>query len=187
MKSLPPADPAPEPSTPSLLDAAAARLRRPRGGEKGKRPAPAGPAISVPPRRIGWLLALGLPLGPLLGAGVAMIDAERIDARTAELRNSGRDRLAADAVNRADRAAIASGVPGFAATLDALARTLPDEARLRAVARDGDGRLFGTVATVDPDTLRAALRRDPLTARLRDSGQRQVEGAIEVTLGEPAR
>ncbi|MEI9851845.1 MAG: hypothetical protein WDN24_14570 [Sphingomonas sp.] len=77
--------------------------------------------------------------------------------------------------------------PTIGATLDALARALPPEASLIRAGRDAQGLLTVEVAAPDPDQLRAAIRRDPLLAALRDTGQRQQEATMIVTMRERAQ
>jgi hypothetical protein len=66
-----------------------------------------------------------------------------------------------------------------------LARRLPADARIVSIARDGA--LTARIATVDPDALRDALRRDAALKGLRDAGQVRGGEALIVTLKDDAR
>jgi hypothetical protein len=155
------------PPSPSLLD----QLRR--GG---------GTAPAAQAWRTAGLIAALLAAGPLLtvvGAEAlamrASDDAARAAMRASGARPDGRDSFA-KVLRR----------PGLAATLEGIARALPRDAVLQRVERGEDGRLVVEVMAPDPDRLRGALRRDPVTASLRDAGQRAGEGGMVVTL-EDAR
>ena len=163
-EKLPPPDPAP-----SLAEQLAAAARR----------APSGPGDR---RTLGWALALLLPLGPILtGLGANRL-AVRIAADTPD--------AGPGAASRTERHELARlGAGGFAPTLDRIARLLPPEARLVSVAVDrieGEEALTAEIATADPDRLRAALSRDPSSAKLRTVGERRGDGVLIVSVeGEP--
>jgi Tfp pilus assembly protein PilN len=68
--------------------------------------------------------------------------------------------------------------PGPSRTIEALARTLPAEAKIARLARQPDGAIDIEVAAPDPDRLRSALRRAPEFAKVRDAGQRAGDGEM---------
>ncbi|MBW4330305.1 hypothetical protein KY084_05390 [Stakelama sp. CBK3Z-3] len=72
--------------------------------------------------------------------------------------------------------------PGMAVTIDRIAVALPDDDRLISARRDVSGVLTVEIATADPDRLRAALHREGALSNLRDTDQRQGDGAMLVTL-----
>ena len=98
-----------------------------------------------------------------------------------QLRTGDAPRAARDAAAASLRDAVRQ--PALVATLDRLARALPDDARLVSVARESNGQLQIDISASDPDLLRGALRRDPLFITLRESGQRRTPDArVVVTL-----
>jgi hypothetical protein len=164
---LPPPDPAP-----SLAD----RL----GSAIADRGAAAPPPADA--RRLGIMLAVLLPLGPALTLAGA-------EAMAAWTRAAAAETASGAAAVRADRAAAERrelaglGTASLAQTLDAMARALPVEDRLVSLARAEDaGGVAAEVATTDPDRLRAAIARNPATARLRSTGERSGDGVLIVTL-----
>jgi hypothetical protein len=166
---LPPPDPAP-----SLADRLSAAITE---REPPRRPADL--------RRLGLALALLLPLGPALTlAGAHGLIAWTKSASAAAAAGDAASR--ASAANGERRELAALGTLGLSATLEAVARALPDEDRLIALARvDGEqpgGRMTAEVATGDPDRLRTALSRQPLTARWRSTGERPGDGVLIVSL-----
>lgn len=147
---------------------------------------------SVTAGRRAWIMAsavaLLIALAPLLTiAGAALLAG---GARSADERLAADEapRIAAARRAEADRAALSAIVrrPGIGATLDALARALPGDAMLLRAGRDAEGRLAIEVSAPDPDQLRAALRREPALAGLRDAGQRQGDAGMVVSFTEPA-
>ncbi|SOB86566.1 hypothetical protein SAMN06297144_1672 [Sphingomonas guangdongensis] len=153
----------PPPPAASLVERLATRLR---GGDW----------------RVGAAIAAAIalvPAGVVAGATLAAIAQEDRTAARARAEAGGLARAAEQ-----QRLARVLARPGIGATLEALARALPAEARLRRVARQGDGRLRVEVMTADPDRLRAALRREGATAALRDAGQQGGPGGLLVTLEE---
>jgi hypothetical protein len=66
-------------------------------------------------------------------------------------------------------------------TIEGLARALPPDATLIRAARTDAGVLEIDVVAADPDRLRAALRRAPMFARLRNTGQRQADAKMIVS------
>ncbi|WP_294265484.1 hypothetical protein [uncultured Sphingomonas sp.] len=161
-EKLPPPDPAP--SLADQLGRAARRMPVSDGGA------------------LGWVLALMLPLGPILTTFGANQLAARVAAAPAETGASADDRAELHALARL-------GPAGFAPTLDRIARLLPPEARLVSVAVDrgeGEAALTAEIATADPDRLRAALSRDPSGPKLRAVGERRGDGVLIVSVeGEP--
>lgn len=145
----------------SLIDRVAVRLR---GGDW----------------RVGAAIAGLLALVPLAVIAIATLLAIGTEDRTAARTRT--EAVALARIAEAQRLRTVLRRPTVGATLEALARALPAEARLRRVARNADGALVVEVATADPDRLRAALRREPLTAGLRDVGQQGGPGGLLVTL-----
>ncbi|MFL9842646.1 hypothetical protein ABS767_16870 [Sphingomonas sp. ST-64] len=160
----------------SLFDSIARRT----GAVTWRRPSL--PAIDV---RFAFALTALIALGPLLtiaGAGWLRADAQR-DAEA--LRAQGQARFDAEGAQRSAALQFRDAVrrPTVAVTLDRIARVVPDDARLAAVAREADGTLRIEIATSDPDPLRTALRRDPLFAAMRETGQRRTaDGRVVVVM-----
>jgi len=154
------------------------------------------PAVSarlarpMPPRvasRAEWIgAALLLAAGPLATLLLANRLTARAEAATAVLRERVEPRRAAEAARLRARAELAAMLarPGPSATVEALARALPEDAVLRRVARGGDGALAVEVFTPDPDRLRTALRRAPELAGLRETGQAGDESGLRVRFEE---
>ncbi len=162
-------DAPPPPTVPSLVD----RVARTR------------PTIAAGGRAAALGVALLLALAPVLTIVGARVLEQRAAAQTARLEA----RAEAGGAIRAARETLRGTMvrPSLGGTLDHLARALPADATLRSAARDASGALTVDVETLDPDRLRAALRRDPGTAGLRDSGQQRGEGGMVVTLVEATR
>ncbi|WP_315764252.1 hypothetical protein [Sphingomonas sp. Y38-1Y] len=162
-EKLPRADPAP-----SLADRLGTAARR--GEDTGRQGA-----------RIGWLLAVLLPAGPVL----TMLGADWLAVReraAAAVQTGGE-------ASRAERHSLARlGGSGFAPVLDGVVRVLAAEDRLAslAVVRDEEGeRLGAEIATADPDRLRASLARAG-AGRFRVTGERRGEGVLIVSVeGRP--
>ena len=155
------------PPSPSLWE----RLREHRAE-------PPGPAAW----RVTAAVALLLACGPVLTvAGAKLLTMRALDAADMQLRQAGANPVAGDA--RGQFAALLKR-PGAAATLEALARVLPADVVVERVERGADDRLALDALAPDPDRLRGALRRDPVSAGLRDVGQRSGDGGIVVTLEE---
>lgn len=143
------------------------------------------PTLAVADIRLALALAGLVALGPLLTiVGAHMLRAGAA-ADNRALANQVRTRDAPQAARAAAAAVLrdATRQPALAATLDRLARALPDDARLVSAVRESDGRLVIEISASDPDLLRGALRRDSLLASLRESGQRRTQDArVVVTL-----
>lgn len=170
-EGLPEPEDASPPPPPSLAERVA------RAGRARIAAAPAGDW------RVGLGVALLLAAGPLLTIGGAAVlradaraEARRLDATAAP-------RAAAARASAEARAALAPVLarPSIGQTLEALARALPEEARLARAERTAQGALEVDIAAPDPDAVRAALRRDPALAGLRDVTQRRGEGAMIAT------
>ncbi|WP_422057437.1 hypothetical protein [Sphingomonas sp.] len=143
------------------------------------------PELAVPDMRLALALAGLVALGPLLTIVGAQMLRAGVEADSRELAHQLRARNAPQAARAAAAAVLrdATRQPPFAATLDRLARALPDDARLVSAARDPGGRMLVEISASDPDVLREALRRDALLASLRESGQRRTQDArVVVTL-----
>ncbi|MBR0551017.1 hypothetical protein [Stakelama marina] len=146
----------------------------------------------IGPRR-SWvvpaLVALLIASGPALTWAAASILHARIRAQIEALREKEAPALAARAARQRGRDMLsdAFAVPPAANVLDRIAKVLLEQVRLSDLRRSRDGALEMQIAASDPDQLREALRRDPLFARLRDTGQRRGDGVMIVTLREGAR
>ncbi len=138
-------------------------------------------------RRAGIAVALLLAAAPALTWASARWTQNRVARDIAAVERTARPRLAVAAATRDARRELDAilDTPGVAATLDGLSDALPSGATLTRAGRGADHGLAVEVAAPDPDRLRAALRRAPQTARLRDTGQRRGDGAMLVALEEP--
>lgn len=134
-------------------------------------------------------VAVLIALAPLLTIAGARLITRHERAEVARLVSDLAPRLAAEQAAQAARREIAAAVahPPMATTLDSLARVLPPDATLFRAERTAKGALDLEVTTPDPDRLRAAIRRAPEFAGLRDSGQRQGDGAMLVSLHQDAQ
>ena len=176
----------PDPSADSAPASLAARLSLALRGIRprlAKRPA-------IPAARREWLIAAAvailIAIGPLLTILCANFMAADIRTDAQRLRDQAAPRVAAArlaARQHADLIALLRR-PGFGATAEALARALPPDALLTRVERGASGLLEVDLTTPDPDKLRAAIRREPALARLRDAGQQQGELVMAVSLRE---
>lgn len=148
------------------------------------------PRLSAGP--IEWRLALALaavialgPLATIVAAGVveqiARADAKQLTVQAAP-------RLKAEASARAARAALREAVrhPGAAILLDHVAAAIPADARVARMRKAADGTMEIEITAPDPDLLRAAMRRDPVLAAFRETGQRRAGAMIAVTLRRAA-
>ncbi|MES2338866.1 MAG: hypothetical protein V4537_12290 [Pseudomonadota bacterium] len=167
------AEPLPPRVTPSLAARIAARLSAHGAGRDVR----AGIAVA--------LLLAAAPAAVWAGARWTETGVRRDIAAVTATAKPRLDGLAARTAARAELDTLLA-VPGVGGTLEALTRALPADASLARVARGPEGRLAIDVAAADPDRLRAALRRHPATAGLRDAGQRGGDGVMLVTL-ESAR
>lgn len=161
-----PADP---PVTPSLAARLAAALSASDTGHD---------------RRAGFAVALLLAAAPLAVWAGARWTERGVTRDIAAVRATAAPRIERLAARDAARAALDPllSTPGVATTLDDLARALPADAALVRAGRGADRRLTAEVTSADPDRLRAALRRAPATAGLRDAGQRRGDSGMTVTL-----
>ena len=141
------------------------------------------------PRELAAAVAVLIALGPLMTIAGAKLLARHERSESTRLQGELAPRLAAEQAARTARAEIAATVqrPAMGTTLEALARALPADASLSRVERTAQGALEVDVTTADPDKLRAAIRRAPELSGLRDSGQRQGDGTMLVSLREDAR
>ncbi|WP_448661331.1 hypothetical protein ACG3SL_11815 [Sphingomonas sp. CJ20] len=143
-------------------------------GREGLRAMPRGDA------RIGLAVAALIAVGPVLTLAGAHVLAGRVAREVQALSAAEAPREAKRAEARQARELLAPVLarPGLTAVMDAVARSLPEDARLARVERGADGALEIDATAPDPDAVRSALRREPLLARLRDSGQRRGDGAM---------
>ena len=157
-------------SRPSLVDALRSRVRKPAAGRA---------RLSV-----AWVVGILLALGPTLTWAGASIMAARARSQAATIVGEAADQIAARRQEDAARTLLSQIVtrPGVAATLAAYARALPSEARLASEEVDSRGVQRAAILVPDPDALRQALRADPGTRSLRESGPRAGEGGMMVTL-----
>lgn len=167
-----------EPPARSLLDRLGAAGRA-RLAALRARPAEAVPAGE-------WRLAAGLAALIAAGPLATLVGAELLAAHVrAEVREMRRQRPLMFEVDAATQDRITLhhllNRPTLGATLEALARALPAEAVLARVEYSADNRLEADIAAPDPDTLRAALRREPALARLRETAQRRGDGTMLVS------
>lgn len=143
------------------------------------------PTLAAADIRLALALAGLVALGPLVTIVGAHMLRAGVAADNRALADQVRTRDAPQAARAAAAAVLrdATRQPALAATLDRLARALPDDARLVSAVRESDGRLVIEISASDPDLLRGALRRDSLLASLRESGQRRTQDArVVVTL-----
>ncbi|MGV3457586.1 hypothetical protein [Sphingomonas sp.] len=149
------------------------------------RAAQARPSLAMPDIRVALALAGLVALGPLLTIVGASLLRAGVAAETRGIEQQVRARHAPQAAREAAAAVLRDAVrqPALVATLERLARALPDDARLVSAAREPNGQLQVEISASDPDLLRGALRRDPLLVALRESGQRRTPDArVVVTL-----
>lgn len=134
-------------------------------------------------------LAVLIALGPLATIAGAKLLTRHERAQIVSLQNNLAPRIAAEQAARTARSEIGAAIarPQMGATLEALSRALPADASLSRAERTAQGALEFDVTTTDPDRLRAAIRRVPELAGLRDSGQRQDGGTMLVSLRQDAR
>lgn len=134
-------------------------------------------------------LAILLALAPLATIAGAKLLIRHERAEIARLQNELTPRIAVEQAMRAARTEIAATIarPAMGTTLETLARALPADVTLARAERTAQGALDLDVTAVDPDKLRAAIRRAPELAGLRDSGQRQGDGTMLVSLHQDAR
>lgn len=132
------------------------------------------------PAALAFLLA-SIPLS--LWAGARMLAAGE-QAQTAAMARQLAPRTAMTAAMARERAAMAALLarPRAIALLDALARTLPEDARIVRMSRDDTGILTLEIATPDPAELRTALRGDARFAALKSIAERRVDAGMVVTL-----
>ncbi|NIJ20772.1 hypothetical protein FHS95_002464 [Sphingomonas naasensis] len=137
-----------------------------------------------PRHRVATAVALLIAAGPLLTIGGARLIAGRERAAAERLETELAPRIAAAQAARDARAQMAGVLQRatLGATIEALAQALPADATLVRAERDAQGQLTLEIAAPDPDKLRAALRRIPAFARLRDTRQRQADGQMVVLL-----
>lgn len=141
----------------------------------------------------GWGVAAAfgalIAAGPLLTLAGASMLAQHEKRATAKLQDQLAPRLQAEDTARQARTAIANAAgrtaPGQVVEL--LAGVLPPEARLTRIERTRDGGLELDVAGSDPDMLRAAIRRAPEFAGMRNISQRHTDGAMIVSMREDAQ
>jgi len=139
---------------------------------------------SWPEGRVATAVALLLLAGPLLTIGGARVLSERQRDAAARIEGEAEPRIAAAAADRDARTQMTAVLQRrtLGATVEMLARALPADATLIRAERTAQGRLALEIAAADPDRLRAALRRVPALARLRNTGQRQADAQMIVLL-----
>lgn len=162
-------------------DSLADRMARRLAMRERRKPRPEGAKVDW--RRAGGLAAL-IALGPLLTiVGAAALE-RRAQADAALLAAQAAPGLKAEARERTARAALreAAHAPGVAILLNQVAAAIPADARVARMLRTADGAMEIEITAPDPDLLRAALRRDPVLADFRETGQRRAGAMIAVTL-----
>ncbi|WP_044332121.1 hypothetical protein [Sphingomonas hengshuiensis] len=130
--------------------------------------------------RLGVAVAALLALGPALTiGGAAWLRADAL-AEATRLRASAAPHAAEVQARAEARAALAPVLdrPTLGTTIEVLARGMPADAQLVRVERTAQGALEIDASAPDPDRLRAALRREPALAGLRDVSQRRGDGAM---------
>lgn len=138
----------------------------------------------------GWRLAAAVgafvALGPVVTIAGAMLLTRHERGEAAKLQAELAPRLATERVARDARAELgrAAARPAMGVTLDLLAGALPSDAALTRAERTRQDALELDIATPDPDALRAAVRRAPEFARLRDTSQRRTDAAMIVSMRE---
>ncbi|MEP9359835.1 hypothetical protein [Sphingomonas sp. KR3-1] len=148
-------------------------------------------AVRVPTS--GWRTAAAfgalVAAGPLLTILGATLLAQHEKRATAQLQNDLAPRIQAEAAAREARAALANAAgraaPGT--VLETLAGVLPAEAKLTRIERTADGGLEFDMAGGDPDGLRAAIRRAPEFAGMRNTSQRRTDAGMIVSMRQDAQ
>lgn len=132
------------------------------------------------------LLAGLIALGPVLTIAGARTLAARERAQAERLEAQLATRLArrASVEQARDLLSPVIGRATLSAALEALARGLPKDTSVVRAERGADGTLQLALRAPDPDALRAALRRVPGLARLREVGQQRSDAAMIVLLRE---
>jgi hypothetical protein len=176
-------DPEPTASAPSLAQRLAALARARVDDARSPRDAARWPKGSV-----AALVAALIAAGPLLTIGGAKLLAGQQRSAAAALESDASPRIEAARAAEAARNQMAAVLrrPALGATIEALARALPSDATLLRAERNPAGALELEIATPDPDRLRAALRRAPAFARLRNTGQRRADAKMIVLFAETA-
>lgn len=182
------ADPRPAndsaPVRPSLFDRALGAARpAPRAAD----PAPA-PVARPRPDRAAILLAIAILATPMLTLAGATLTTAQVRRETQALTERAAPAVAARVARDRARATLAGAWngPTLGATLEAIARALPDDAALFRVERD-TGPLNIDILAPDPDRTLSALRRDPVLGGLRAVAQSRAEGdgRMRITLEQP--
>lgn len=176
-------DPEPARPAPSLAERLATV-----GRGRGPDAAPANRTTRWP-GSLAALVAMLIVTGPLLTIGGAKLLEGWQKAAHARLEAEAQPRIEAARAATAAREQMDAVLRRrtLAATIEALARALPADATLVRAERTAQGALELEIAAPDPDRLRAALRRVPALARLRNTGQRQADTRIIVVLSGNAQ
>lgn len=178
------ADPRPAddsmPARPSLFDRALRAARpvprapvQPKAGER------------LPVDRASVALAILIVATPLATLAGATWRTGQVRAETAALAQRSTAAVAAQSDRDRARALLSAAwnAPTLGATIEAIARALPEDAALLRVERNANP-LTIEIAAPDPDRALAALRRDPALGGLRAVAQARAEddGRMRVTL-----
>lgn len=147
--------------------------------------------VRLPPGGWGVATAFGalIAAGPLLTlAGASLLTAHEKRA-TQALEAQLAPRILAEDAARTARTALANAAGRASAgeVLETLAGVLPAEASLTRIERTADGGLELDVTGGDPDGLRAAVRRAPEFAGMRNTSQRRTDTTMIVSMREDAR
>lgn len=180
-------DDAPPPSLVERAWAAARGRPAPLPKPEPRQPEPSVAAAPIPERsdrRVVAVVAVLLAAGPLATLAGAGLLERQIRAETAALAPKVTPLRARTAATMATRERLAEVLqrPTAGAVIERLAAALPGEARMLRAVVAAEGALEIEVLAPDPDVLRAALRREPLLAGLREVGQARTDGALRVTL-----
>lgn len=151
---------------------------------------PAGPQPARTPRtdRAAILLAIAIVATPLLTLAGATVLTTQLRRETQALTERSAPGVAARAERDRARAMLAAAwnAPTLGATLEAIARALPEDAALFRVERNA-GPLTIEIAAPDPDRALSALRRDAALGGLRAVAQSRADGdgRMRITLELP--
>lgn len=141
-----------------------------------------------PAHELAAAIAVLIALGPLATIAGAQLLTRQDRSEAERLRTELAPRLAAERSIEAARSEIGALVrrPAIGTTLEAFARGLPADATVIRIERNANGGLEADIIAADPDQLRAAIRRDPALAQMRNTSQRQSDTAMIVTLRQDA-
>lgn len=134
-------------------------------------------------------LAALIALAPIVTIAGASILIAREKVAVAKLNTTVAPRVAAEQQRRDAHIALEAIVerPPLGSVVEGFARGLPSEASILRLEQSADGALEAEVRGGDPDALRAAIRREPSLAAMRNTNQRQTEAGMVITMRREAR